>query len=80
MGFFIDWLIELICLAADVLTMIATGSMYIGFCLYINGMVKDMQIRVMSIDTNALSSSEHSTLSTWSAYVQEIDLHVEIIK
>lgn len=60
--------------------MITAGSMYVGIYLYINGMVKDMKMRIMSIDTNAVIVSQHSTMSIWSTYIQEIELHVEIIK
>lgn len=97
-GFFIDWVIELACLIADILSMIASGSLYVGIWLYISAMVKDMKMRMISFAECAPEQSTSSTcqmpilsidadfgdepipLDTWPSYVQEIILHVDIIR
>lgn len=71
LGFYIDWFIELTTGAACVIIIAINGSIYVGIFLYINGMVKDLKMRL---------SSELSPVRPWSIYIKEINHHVEIIK
>lgn len=80
-GFFIDCAIEFYgCFSAFVVIHLS-GSAYVGIALYINGMVKDMKMRIMSINDHSSNTSVNpiNQMKTWSAYVQEIDFHIEII-
>lgn len=74
LGFYIDWLLELIAVAADAVTLAINGSICVGIFLYINGMVDDMKTRI------SLAAAELHPLNTWAILESEIRLHVEIIK
>lgn len=58
--------------------MIANGSIYVGIFLYIDGMVKDMKVRISSRGVDA--KAELYPLNIWTVYSQETDLHIAIIK
>lgn len=75
MGFYVDLLLQAIVLASDSTILIATISIYVGIFIYINAMVKDMKMRLLTTDLDLLEES-----SSWSIYVQEFDFHNEIIR
>lgn len=79
-GFFIDWFIVGVCSAIQIIIITTTGSMYIGIFLYIHGMVEDLKMRILSINTDILSEKGPTKQNTWPFYIEEIDLNVEIIK
>lgn len=71
-GFFIDWCIEVISVLGIFVTFISAGSFYVGMCLYINGMVEDMKIRMTSLDA--------AQMEIWSSNVRQIQFHNEILR
>lgn len=82
-GYFIDWLLDSIFVAANLVILTLSTSMYIGIFLYINAMVKDMKMRFSSID-DSLSIEPNRTKippsdRIWLIYEQEIEFHIEII-
>lgn len=81
-GFFIDWFVELIGNATAYAMIIATASIFIGLSLYINGMMEDMKMRLMSIDSDSTEkpSKRLNPVQMWSIYVEEIQFHIEIIE
>lgn len=81
-GFLFDWLLEALAYSANFIILIATGSIYLGTFLYINAMVKDMQMRFMSLESDS-TIKPHKLLDSkqvWSIYVQEIEFHNGIIE
>lgn len=54
------------------------GSLYSGFCLYINGMVADMKTKI----AYGAFGSDHKPngANLWAIYVEEINFHNEIIR
>lgn len=70
-GFYLDWFIEMIVsIVADVAIFISV-SFYVGICLYINGMMKDIKLHLMDIDRVSTKDLK------WSLYAPLIDLHNE---
>lgn len=78
MGFYTDWFFLATCLATNAILLLASGSIYVGIILYINGMGKDMNARILTIERD--SEVEESPRSAWSIYLQEINMHAEIIQ
>lgn len=72
MGFFVDWTLNWLFVVAPFLILNTTSSIYIGIFLYIDGMVKDMKMRLM------LSEDEPKESKVMS-YVQEIEFHIKIV-
>lgn len=60
------------------MSIVIAASIYIGMCLYITGMVKDMKMRITAIDSPAYHRLHES--NTWPIYVREISFHNEIIE
>lgn len=52
--------------------------MYVGMLLYIFAAISDMNARIKSIDT-ILLKRWHQREVLWLAYVQEINVHIEVI-
>lgn len=77
-GFYIDWIVEVLGFVADVTIITTTGTIYVGIFLYINGMVEDLKMRVFPIDADFIG--DIIPVDIWSIYVHEINLHAEIIK
>lgn len=77
-GFYTDLLFIAACSASSAIIYIASGSIFVGIILYINGMVKDLNARIIALEINSIA--EESPASAWSIYLQEINMHVEIIK
>lgn len=71
-GFFIDWTLNWLFVVAPFLILNTTSSIYIGIFLYIDGMAKDMKLRL-------LLNENEPTQSKVSSYVEEIEFHKEII-
>lgn len=74
-GFAVDWLIELLSIIAGFIGYITVGSFYVGLCLYINGMVTDMKIKMV----NKSSSDYLDGTRFWMVNVKEMMFHAEII-
>lgn len=82
MGFYIDWLIEVISSASGYAIVIMTASIYIGIFLYINGMVCDMKMRMKDLESDFTTKMpRHTTnhIRICSIYVEEIEFHLNII-
>lgn len=77
-GFFVDWIIELIGNCVAYAMIIATASIFIGLHLYINGMMQDMRIRLTMRAIDGDSTEEPTQM--WPTYVEEIQFHIEIIE
>lgn len=73
--FYIELGIEMIAAAMGYFILVLSGTIYIGFFLYMDGMVRDIEIRMTSITIDATNREK-----IWSIYLEEIDFHVEIIK
>lgn len=75
-GFFADWVTQA---ASSVLIyplIISTiASFFVGVCLYVEGMVKDLKKTLMAFHKSNEDQSE-----MWSIYVNEIRFHNEIIE
>lgn len=80
-GFSIQWLFNLLATLADCVVIISTASIYIGMFLYINGMKRDLEARLISLDNDRddLDQAMPPTNKIWPIYIQEIDFHNEII-
>lgn len=77
-GFLIDWTIQLFGTVATYTIVTASASIFIGFFLYITGIVKDMKQRIeRNFDIETPKPSDLT--EKWSIYVQEIRFHNEII-
>lgn len=77
MGFAVDSLIELTSTISCFIVLTTVGSLYVGLCLYINGMVADMRTRV---DSAFASHKEFNKMDQWAVILKEIDFHNEIIE
>lgn len=77
MGFAADSLIELTSTISCFIVLTAVGSLYVGLCLYISGMVADMKTR---LDSAFASPKEFNKTDQWTVIVQEINFHTEIIE
>lgn len=75
-GLFADWVTQA---ASSVLIyplIISTiASFFVGICLYVASMVKDLEETLMALDK---SNGDHPEM--WSIYVNEIRFHIEIIE
>lgn len=82
MGFFIDWLIQFLASAAELLILVVSGLIYVGIFMYIDAMVKDIRMRFRAIDHQFSFNSEKSLNKSrlWSIYVREMEFHTEIIR
>lgn len=81
-GFFIDWALESITAIANFSTMVLAGSISVGIFYYVNTMVDDMKIRTQSIGEDLPRKPKcraWGDLKIWPIYVQEIDIHNQII-
>lgn len=78
-GFYIDCFIVVGGGAANFTAIFLFGTIQMGIFLYINGMVKDMKIRMKTIGLDSPNDPNHSK-RIWSNYVREIKFHNEIIK
>lgn len=78
MRFYVDLIAEWIAVAADMIIVVVNVTIYVGIFTYINGMVKDMKIRLLSINADFVGSLR--PVERWSIYIQELNLHNEIIK
>lgn len=72
-GFYIDWSIEAIGSTSSYIILITSDLIYIGVFLYVDAMVKDMQIRIKSSDFS-------DQMNSWTMYVREMNFHIEIIR
>lgn len=75
-GFFIDWLIQLFALTTGFT--IASGSIFLGLCLYIRAMVQDIKIRTVLLGD--FQSDAVDCIRIRSAYVEEIRFHMELLE
>lgn len=82
LGFFIDWLVECLGTVAEFEMIIVSGSIYVGIFMYIDAMVSDIRMRFKTIADELSVEAKPSldNLRLWSAYVREIDFHIEIIR
>lgn len=55
----------------------ACGSLYIGLCLYVDGMVADFRSRIDAIHCHVW---EERITDAWLVYVKEFQFHIEIIE
>lgn len=92
-GFFIDWFIESISILVTCIVFVSSGSSYFGIFLYINGMVRDMKMQLMSNGSLYCSKSESNEalkptkesceplkqMELWRCYVRELKFHIEIM-
>lgn len=80
-GFLVDWSIGATSVWVCFMAMTVAASVYIGIFLYINALVADLKQRVQAIDVFSSSKPRQPMdhLKTWSIYLQEIELHIEII-
>lgn len=62
--------------------LITKETIYIGLCLYIIGMVKDLKARINAINQFTLTDARHQMDSTeiCAIYVKEIRFHIDIIE
>lgn len=77
----IDWLMELVSVIGNATIITTSGSLFIGLCLYIGGMVTDVEKRISSIaqkSTDQTTRADHNKM--WSIYVNELRFHNEIIR
>lgn len=77
-GFYTDLLFIVACSASSATIVLASGSIFVGIFYYINGIVKDMNARILALEKDPVT--ETSLTSAWSFYLQEINMHVEVIK
>lgn len=80
-GFYFDWAIDATSSLSNYVVVSSSGSSYIGMFLYINGMMRDMKMRLNSMNNNSMEAQQKpsSSVEKWSIYVREMDFHVEII-
>lgn len=85
LGFYIDWLIEMVTVSVGFLAVCVSASIHIGMFFYIHAMVGDMSTRLMAIDALELQQSAHQngkrfdSPRIWLIYVQEINFHLDIV-
>lgn len=77
-GFFVDWFIELIAEVMCLIVFVTSATLYIGLCLYINGMVMDMKTEMAC--SNFILDKKIDLPNYWSTYAMTIDFHCEIIE
>lgn len=65
-------------MAVDMTVTMANISIFVGIFIYINGMVKDMKMRLSAANLDSVGDS--SSINIWTIYEQELNLHNEIIK
>lgn len=78
-GFYIDCFIVVGGAMANFTAIFLFGTIHTGIFLYINGMVKDMKMRINAINVDS-SEKSHDSMKAWLNYVREIRFHIEIIK
>lgn len=72
-GYYVDWFIEALGSFIYTLSILCTGSIYVGIYLYINGMAEDLHGTLKRLD-----QAEAEDL--WPTYVEEIRFHSEILE
>lgn len=70
-GYYVDCFSEALGATSFTLTLLTTGSLYLGIYLYINGMADDLQATVEKLD-------QVEPEDMWATYVEEIRFHNEI--
>lgn len=56
-----------------------SSLIYVGISFYINGMVRDMKLRIVAIGKVSTDKTPRQHLQIYSLYVGEIQFHREII-
>lgn len=81
-GFYIDLLVQVIGLTADIIIFNTAATIYVGMFLYIHGMREDTKNRLTLLIENSVLESNQSVepIDTWSNYVHEIDHHARMIE
>lgn len=79
LGFAMDWLAELPAIISCGFLFLMVASLYLGLCLNINGIMRDIKSR-MTHSTLGSHPSPRQQQNFWSIVVNEIGLHIELIK
>lgn len=79
-GFLIDWFIQFIAFTCYFSILVASGSLFIGLCLYITGMVEDIKLQLALLDEPLSTKNSVSRLHARSVYAKEIDFHINILE
>lgn len=72
-----DWSIEVGGSISSFGVCVTSGSLCMGLCYYINGMVADLKSRMESVSELTRNAYQRRA---WPIYVKEIDFHAEIIE
>lgn len=78
MRFFIDWTIEVFSIFRSGTIIFTIGSLCIGICLYIHGMVTDLKASLESFNENMDVRGKSTKIR--SIYIKAICLHIDIIE
>lgn len=81
-GFYVDWFIQALSTADKFLVFVMSTSIYIGISVYILAMVKDMKMRMLTIDEDLNTKKPHlksQQMGKWAIFVKEMEFHIEII-
>lgn len=76
-GYTVDWLIQMTAAIPGFTVLITVGSLYMGLCSYINGMVSDLKARMKA--TSKLKRKVYQKRA-WPIYVELIDFHAKTIE
>lgn len=81
-GFLVDWFIQTTDGLINFMVLTISVSLYIGMFLYITGMARDMQARIIAIEDDLASEQPQkmNQANKWPIYVREIQFHAEIIR
>lgn len=74
LSFFIGWFNEIISAMSDYTMITSTASFAVGMFIYIDGMINDMKLQMISIEHDPTHSNK------WLKFVREIQFHNGIIK
>lgn len=77
--FFVDWFAEAFGNLSALMTIVISGSIFIGVGLYINSMAKDLE-NVLNDDGGPTKPNRTiGRMELWLTYAQQIDFHIKII-
>lgn len=77
-GFYVDWLIEVVAIVAGFTILAAASSLFIGMFVYINATIADSRMRLSSIEPG--HAIDQSAVKFWPVYLREINFHIDIIR
>lgn len=78
-GFYCNWIFVLFSLTGASLIVLSSATIYIGMFLYIDGLVRDLKMRLLAV-ADDFSIGSLNLERNWLIYVHEIKFHIQVFR